>query len=69
MSVSKHLLLDIFLKCSIASNNLSFQNKNVGIKFSAHDTFLDYPSSGTLKVERLENQIISKVLEASKPKD
>jgi hypothetical protein len=24
-------------------------NKNVGIKFSAHDAFLEYSSSGTLK--------------------
>ena len=30
-------------------------NKNVDIKFSAHDAFLE---SGTLKIERLENQII-----------
>jgi hypothetical protein len=33
-------------------------NKKVDIKFSAHDTFLKSPSSGTLKVEILENQII-----------
>jgi hypothetical protein len=30
--------------------------------------FLEQPSSGTLKVERLENQIILYVLGASKPK-
>ena len=33
-------------------------NKNVDIKFSAHDMFLEQPSSNTLKVERLENKII-----------
>jgi len=33
------------------------QKKNVDIKFNAHDTFLKLPSSGTLKVEKLENQI------------
>jgi len=33
-------------------------NKNVDIKFSAQDAFLEYPSSGTLKIERLESQII-----------
>jgi len=26
--------------------------------FSTHDAFLEQPSSGTLKVKRLENQII-----------
>jgi hypothetical protein len=38
-------------------------NKNVDIKFSVHDTFLEYPSSGTLKAKILENQIILKSLE------
>jgi hypothetical protein len=28
------------------------------IKFNAHDAFLEYPSSGTLEIERLESQII-----------
>ena len=32
--------------------------KNVDIKFSAHDAFLEKPSSGTLKIEILESQII-----------
>ena len=27
-----------------------YYNKNVDIKFSAHDAFLEYPSSGTLRV-------------------
>ena len=30
---------------------------NVDIKFSAHDAFMEGPSSGTLKIERLESQI------------
>ena len=32
--------------------------KNVDIKFSDHDTFLQLPSSGTLQIERLDSQII-----------
>ena len=32
-------------------------NKNVDIKFSAHDAFLEWPSSGTLKIEKLESHI------------
>jgi len=32
-------------------------NKNVDIKFSAHHTFLDSPSLGTLKAKRLGRQI------------
>jgi len=35
----------------------SGSDKNVAIKFSAHDTFLELPSSGTFKIERLECQI------------
>ena len=31
-------------------------NKKVDIKFSAHDTFLEWPSTGTFKVERVENK-------------
>jgi hypothetical protein len=34
-------------------------NKNVDIKFSVHDTFLERPSF-TLKIKRLESQIIKK---------
>jgi hypothetical protein len=30
---------------------------NVDIKFSAHDAFMEGPSSGTLKIERMESQI------------
>ena len=33
-------------------------NKNVDIKFGAHKPFLEESSSGTLKIERLESQII-----------
>lgn len=33
-------------------------NKNVDIKFSPHDAFLWKPSSGTLKLQILESQII-----------
>jgi len=35
-----------------------YTNKNVDIKFSVHDTFLEWPSSGMLKMERLESLII-----------
>ena len=35
-----------------------YRNKNVDIKFSAHDVFLELPASGTLKIERFESQII-----------
>ena len=44
--------------------------RNVDIKFSAHDAFLESPSSRTLNVERLENKIIlEKKLRAIKPKE
>jgi hypothetical protein len=33
-------------------------NKTVDIQFSAHDTFREYPSSGTLNIEILESQIM-----------
>ena len=38
-------------------------NKNVDIKFSAHDAFLGEPSSGTSKKEILESHIIKKCWE------
>ena len=38
--------------------NWHMHNKNVDIKFSAHDAFQELPSSGTLKIERLEWEII-----------
>jgi hypothetical protein len=43
----------------IEKNNKK-RNQNVDIKFSACDTFLEYPSSDALKFERLESQIILK---------
>jgi hypothetical protein len=57
------------LSCNVKNgyNNSEFvsqrakTNKNVDIKFNAHDTFLEYASSGTLKIERLECQIIKNV--------
>jgi hypothetical protein len=36
----------------------SIVNKNVDVNFSADDGFLEQPSSGTLKSEILESQII-----------
>jgi len=42
---------------TIYSNTIvNIWNKNVDIKNSAHDAFLESPPSGTLKVDRLENQ-------------
>ena len=38
--------------------NIYYMNKNVDIKFSLHEAYLESPSSGTLKVEKLENQMI-----------
>ena len=49
-AVAKILLTNVeIIQCTIT---------NVDIKFRVHDTFLEYPSSGMLKVERLESQII-----------
>jgi hypothetical protein len=31
------------------------KNKSVDIKFTVHDTFLEYPSSGTFNIEILES--------------
>jgi hypothetical protein len=45
--------LDIVQYCS-----RGFSHKNVDIKFSGHNTFLEKPSSGTLNIEILESQII-----------
>ena len=64
--------LCFFLSCcvvlfSILSASLDC-NKNVDIKFSVHDTFLEYPLSGTLKSEILENQTIVKYLAAMESK-
>jgi hypothetical protein len=35
----------------------SNSNENVDIKFSVHDAFIDQPSFGTLKIERLKSHI------------
>jgi hypothetical protein len=55
--IDTHMSLVVeMMKCHKA-----FINKNVDIKFSAHDAFLEKPSSGTLKVERLEIYNICKL--------
>jgi hypothetical protein len=43
-------------------------NKNVDIKFSTHDAFLEELSSGTLKIARLKSQNQLKCLGAIKSK-
>ena len=56
----------------IMVENITFtflgNDKNVDIKFSAHDAFLEKPSSGTLKTKILENQIILKIFGGKKTK-
>ena len=47
---------------------LHFPHKNVDIKFSAHDVFLELHLPGTLKAKIFERQIILKYLGARKPK-
>ena len=48
-----------FLLCLFIVIHLVMRcNKNVDILFSAHDAFLESPSSDTLKIERFANQII-----------
>jgi hypothetical protein len=37
---------------------LTHYNKNVDIQMSEHESFLELPSSSTLKIGRLESQII-----------
>jgi hypothetical protein len=49
-----HWILTIKFYVDFAIRN----NNNVDINFSVYDVFLESPSSGTLKVERLEKQII-----------
>jgi hypothetical protein len=44
-------------------------NVNVDIKFSMRIMLLEYPSSGTLKIERLEVEIILKCLATIKPNE
>ena len=47
---------------------LSPMNKNVDIKFSAYDSFLESSSTGTFKVERLDIQIMQRFAGAIKTK-
>ena len=55
--VDTHMSLVVeIMKC-----HKTFINKNVDIKFSAHDAFLEKPSSGTLKIGRLEIYNIRKL--------
>jgi hypothetical protein len=62
MSMPKHWLLGGWYPRGLIVHQQRYppsdSNTNVDIKFSAHDTFLEGPSSGTIKIERLENQII-----------
>jgi hypothetical protein len=53
--VDHHSLNFLFITYLIC--NVFHYNKNVDIILSAHDAFLEQPSSGTLKIERLESQI------------
>lgn len=55
------------LKCVIDTTN--YGNKNVDFLFSAHNTILEYPSSGMLEVKILGSQIIYICLGARKPED
>jgi hypothetical protein len=64
-NVTKNADLNIYVWNYPHKVHTLWENKNVDVKFSAHDTFLELPSSGTLKIERLESQII-KVLGANK---
>ena len=45
------------------------KNKIVDILFRAHGAFLEYHSSATFKVDRLESQLIKNLLGTSKPKE
>ena len=53
---------EIYLCIILFLNNIvvrpGIKNKNVDIKSSAHDTFLEKLSSGTLKIKRLESELI-----------
>jgi hypothetical protein len=42
----------------IKTNYIYSRNKDVEIKFSAHDTILEEPSSGTLKAKPSESHIL-----------
>ena len=40
----------------VESSYLAYNYKEIDNQYSAHDTFLEYPSSGTLIVKRLEGR-------------
>ena len=42
-----------FLKIIINNNNCNSLYKKVDIKFSVHDTFLEEPTSGMLKIKKM----------------
>ena len=44
--------------CAQASSHSENKNKNVDNKLSAHNVFLEKPSSGTLKAKLYERQVI-----------
>ena len=46
-----------------------YERTCVDIKFSVHDAFLEYPSSGTLKTKILQCQIILKIFGSKKTKE
>ena len=53
LSKKKKTRLTILIKVSCL-----FANKNVDIKYSASEAFLESPSSGTFNIEILEGRII-----------
>jgi hypothetical protein len=53
----------IFIACRFL-----VMNKSLDFKLSAHDALMDYPSTGTLKIERIGSQIIKKCFGAIQPK-
>ena len=63
--ISKSSKLLIITNCRM----LFLHYENVDIKFSAHNAFLEKPSSGKLKTERLESQVIFKVFGSNKTKE
>ena len=50
----------------IVKHFIDLNKKNIDIKFSVHDTFLESPSSGTIIIKRMESQITKKPLQVSK---
>jgi len=60
VSVPKHRLLGGSYHRGLIVNLQMYRpsdgNQKVDIKCSAHDTFLEWPSTGTFEVERVENK-------------